>query len=85
MFNSQDTEAYYWRGVAYSRLGRLDLAVADLEKAIELNPHHFDSYLALDDTLFQKLELDRIIEHWNRITPEPIWKDQALTITKKIL
>jgi tetratricopeptide (TPR) repeat protein len=66
MFNSQDPEAYYWRGVAYSRLSRLDLAVADLEKAIELNPHHFDSYLALDYTLFQKQELDRIIEHWNR-------------------
>lgn len=66
MFNSQDPEAYYWRGVAYSRLSRLDLALADLEKAIELNPHHFDSYLALDYTLFQKHELDRIIEYWNR-------------------
>ena len=66
MFNSQDSEAYHWRGVAYSRQGRLDLAVDDLEKAIELNPHNFDSYLMLDYTLLQKHELDRIIEYWNR-------------------
>jgi hypothetical protein len=37
--------------VAYSRLSELDLAADDLEKAIELNPRHFDSYLMLDYTL----------------------------------
>lgn len=43
MFNPENTEAYYWRGVAYSRLSELDLALDDLENAIELNPRHFDS------------------------------------------
>ncbi|MGD2024373.1 MAG: tetratricopeptide repeat protein [Desulfobacterales bacterium] len=66
MFYPDNVEAHYWRGAAYSRLNELDLALADLEKAIELDPRHFSAYLMLDYTLFQRHELDRIVQYWNQ-------------------
>ncbi|MGD8492346.1 MAG: tetratricopeptide repeat protein, partial [Desulfobacterales bacterium] len=65
-FYPDNVEAHCWRGVAYSRLNELDLSLADLEKAIELDPRHFDAYLMLDYTLIQRHELDRIVRYWNQ-------------------
>ncbi len=66
MFYPDNVEAHYWRGVAFSRLKELDLALADLEKVIELDPRHFNSYLMLDYTLFEQHELDRIVQYWDQ-------------------
>lgn len=33
-------ESYYWRGLAYEAIGKIDLAVADLKKAALLNPNY---------------------------------------------
>lgn len=33
-------ESYYWRGMAYLALGRQNLALADFQKAAELNPNY---------------------------------------------
>jgi tetratricopeptide (TPR) repeat protein len=37
--NSQPTESYYTRGLAKDNLGDYIGAIADYNKAIELNPH----------------------------------------------
>ncbi len=35
--------AYYWRGMLYKRLGRLDAAVRDFRRAYDLNPRNIDA------------------------------------------
>ncbi len=64
-FNPDNHETYYWRGVAHSRLNLFAEALADLEKSIELNPRHFESYRMIDYTLLQNKEWDKIISYWN--------------------
>jgi len=65
MFNPDNYETYYWRGVAYYRLRQYTMGLVDFEKSIELNPRHFESYRMIDYTLLQNKEWDRIITYWN--------------------
>lgn len=35
--------AFFWRGMLYKRAGRLDIAVRDFKRAVELNPRNIDA------------------------------------------
>lgn len=59
-----DAEAYYWRGRAYLKAGNHADALADFEKAVRLDPAHFESYRNIDYILAGRKEWPAIIEHW---------------------
>lgn len=63
-FKPDLAEALYWRGLTYSKLQKSDLARADLERALELNPSHFESCRLLDYLLAGEKKWDEIIRHW---------------------
>lgn len=42
--NQKCAETYYNRGVAHSKKGELELAIADYTKAIALKPNYTDAY-----------------------------------------
>ena len=42
--NSRNAIAYYNRGISYRETGKLDLALADYDRAIEINPRYFEAY-----------------------------------------
>lgn len=56
----------YWRGQSYCYLKKLDLALADFKKSIELNPRDYDSYISLDWVLCQSRQWDVIIDYWTK-------------------
>jgi Flp pilus assembly protein TadD len=41
--NPKDATAYYNRGISYRQTGKLDLAMADYTRAIELNPNYYEA------------------------------------------
>jgi len=63
--NPRFAEAFYWRGSAYNKLMKSDLAYSDLKKSIQYNPRHFDSYRFLDAILASSKNWDEIIDNWN--------------------
>jgi S1-C subfamily serine protease len=42
--NPRDAVAHYNRGISYRETGRIDLALADYNRAIEINPRYFEAY-----------------------------------------
>ena len=65
-YDDQNHEGYYWRGKSLEGLSRYDLAFADFEKAIEVNPRHFESYQMLDYLLAKERKWPDIIPYWDR-------------------
>ena len=41
--NDRCEKAYHWRGMLFKRLGKMDLAVKDFKRAVELNPRNIDA------------------------------------------
>jgi len=64
-YNSEFAEVWYWRGVAYSNLGRYEESRADIKHSIELDPAHFESVRMIDNLLARERKWDEIIEYWN--------------------
>ena len=65
-FDPDNVETYYWRGTAYMKQGMLAEAERDLEKSVQQNPRHFESYRWLDWVLARQGKWDTILEYWNR-------------------
>lgn len=66
------------RAEMYYRTGEIENALlGDFKKAIELDPHHFKSYLMLDYSLMATRDWDRIIGYWNRLIELEANNDRA--------
>lgn len=65
-FDDQNFETYYWRGMAFYRLANFKSALSDLEHAIEINPHHFESYRMIDYILAKDQQWNKIIGYWDK-------------------
>lgn len=65
-FDPENALTYYWRGVAFYRLKQIESALLDFEKSININPHHFESYLMMDYSLLESKQWDEIIDYWNQ-------------------
>ena len=63
---SVDAELLYWRGVARHHLRRLDDALADFRRAMELEPGRFDAHLAADRVLSEQRRFEECVSLWNR-------------------
>jgi tetratricopeptide (TPR) repeat protein len=64
--DSSNTEALYWRGMAYHRLGRLDLAIADMDACMALGEDNINVYIQADRILMRTREWPRIIDMWTK-------------------
>ena len=65
LFDEKNHEAFYWRGWTRSTLGDRDAAFVDIERAIHLNPRHFDSYIMIDNLLTNKGRWEDIVPYWD--------------------
>ena len=65
-FDDKNFETYYWRGMAFYTLENFKSALSDLELAIEINPHHFESYRMVDYILAKDRQWGKIINYWNK-------------------
>lgn len=61
-----DSYLHYRRARAYVNLNNLDMASADLEKAISLNPDDYDYYALIDWVLARKKDWPQIISYWDK-------------------
>ena len=48
-FDNDNADAYYLRGYYYAHIGELNKAIADQTKAVSLDPHLVEAYLALGE------------------------------------
>jgi tetratricopeptide (TPR) repeat protein len=58
------TEAYYGRGVAFTRLGEREQALKDFDSCIVRGDGNIDVYLQADALLAQRGEWSRIVDNW---------------------
>ncbi len=66
-------DVFYRRGRAYLALSDTTNALADFERAIRLDPRHFEAYRNVDYILAKQGDWDGIIERWTRyIELEPM-------------
>jgi tetratricopeptide (TPR) repeat protein len=64
-FNDGNPEAYYWRGMAYSRMQQFGPALTDFQAAVRFNPRYFDAYRMIDALLARERQWERILAYWN--------------------
>ena len=60
-----NVKALYHRGQSYKQIGKLELAVADLRKAVEVSPHDETIAQALRETSMELMEKGGIQEDQN--------------------
>jgi tetratricopeptide (TPR) repeat protein len=65
-FDPECHGAYYWRGVAYSKTGRPDLALADCRRAVAGDPGLFEAYRMLDHLLAREGKWEEVLAYWDR-------------------
>ncbi|MGA1870485.1 MAG: tetratricopeptide repeat protein [bacterium] len=65
-FDNDNSESYYWRGLASYKIKDFESALSDFNRAIEINPYHFESYRMADYILAKDKQWDTIREYWNR-------------------
>jgi len=58
-------EAYFRRGAAQAKAGRVAAAIRDLERSLQLEPRRFEACEALDALLARRGQFDRMIGHWS--------------------
>jgi len=76
-------DVYHSRGVAYARKGELDKAIADFDKAIELDPNFEEAYCNRGVAYVQKGEVEKAISDLEKCIelsddPELVEKVQEL-------
>ena len=64
--NPDYADAYIIRGVAYRRQDNFSLALADLDKAIELNSDNANAYVIRGDAYFGKGDFNLAIEDYEK-------------------
>lgn len=62
----RDADAYYQRGLQRAREGDDGKALADFQRAIELDPKRLEAYKAVDGILSKRGDWDQIIAYWTR-------------------
>jgi len=65
-FFPDNPQALCWRGIAYDRTGRREAALADLCKAINLDPKLYDAYGGLGNLYLKQGRFDESIEVWTK-------------------
>jgi tetratricopeptide (TPR) repeat protein len=62
-FSTKFVEAYYIRGEAYLSKGQFDRAIADFNKALEINPKDALAYYKMAGAYYKKKEYDKCLEN----------------------
>lgn len=65
-FDKQNGEVHYWEGVSYLKAGEFDSALSALNRSIDANPSHFESYRMIDNLLAKNGKWEEIIEYWDQ-------------------
>lgn len=65
--NKKIAETYYNSGLAHSEKGKLDLAISDFTKAIELNPDYAEAYKGRGDVYRNKGDLEKAIADYTQM------------------
>ena len=63
-YDKNNFEAYYYRGCAKVNATKYKEAIADFEKAVELNPGYADAYFNLGNTYFFMHDEDKACEYY---------------------
>ena len=69
----RNATAYYNRGISYRETGKIDLALADYNRAIEINPRYFEAYNNRGNIFMARGDNRRALQEF----------DQAVTINPR--
>ena len=90
LFLPNEAKDCYKRGNAYRQKGDWDRAIAEYNRAIEVNPKYGEAYMNRGIIYYYKGDLDRALEDYNRAadwTPTMRWSTVIvglLTVTREI-
>jgi len=76
-FADKDTDTYYKEGLAFKQEGKVDQAIAALQKAVEKNPKHGMAWATLGGLYKLKKDIPKSIEAYEAAT-KLITKDKTL-------
>ncbi|MFT5351617.1 MAG: tetratricopeptide (TPR) repeat protein, partial [Gammaproteobacteria bacterium] len=63
--NPNDKDGFFYRGLAYEKIGDDIKAFQDFLQAIDFDPEYFDAYLHIDYLLAKESRYLEIITHWS--------------------
>ena len=76
--NSNESISYQKRAICFSKLNKPDLAVADFEKVLNLDPNNVDIELSLCEQLLRLKKYNECLEHLDQ--GEIIWSFYSILI-----